>query len=84
MCASPRASRSRTESAVTSVPAMRISPLVRSAKADDRLDERALAIPFHAGDPEDLARLHREGHVVHRARAPLARDDEIAHLEHGC
>ena len=56
---------------------------LRSAEPDDRLDERALAIPFHARDAEDLAGLHRERHVVHRARAPLAGDDEIAHLERG-
>ncbi len=54
---------------------------LRFAESRDRLNERALAIPFHAGDTKDFVRLDGEGHVVHGARPALTRHHETAHLE---
>ena len=48
----------------------------------DRVEQRRLAGPVRAGDPEHLSRGHRERQAVDRAQ-PAVQLGDVAHLEHG-
>ena len=57
-----------------SSPSRVIVPRRRLRGADDRVDQLGLTVAFDAGDPDDLASVHREGDIV-STTAPLVLDD---------
>ncbi len=67
---------------VMSRPWMRTEPLDARRRPGDGLDELALSVARHAGDPDDLAAVDGERHVAHGQVAAIARDGEPLDLEH--
>ena len=67
---------------VIGAPRSRISPPQRPADAGERVEQLRLAVAGDAGDADDLAGADVEADALDPRHALVARDHEVAHLEH--